>query len=144
MKIEAFTGNYRFLSNFWPAPVFLDTVEYPTVEHAYQAAKFDPLTGLRQKIFACATAAQAKRLAGQYRLLTRPNWGAMRYNLMNHLVHQKFTRHRHLGDMLRATGTAELIEGNWWNDTYWGVCNGKGHNYLGKILMSIRLEISNV
>jgi predicted NAD-dependent protein-ADP-ribosyltransferase YbiA (DUF1768 family) len=32
----------------------------------------------------------------------------------------------------------ELIEGNWWGDTYWGVCNGVGENHLGKLLMKIR------
>lgn len=26
------------------------------------------------------------------------------------------------------TGDAILIEGNYWNDTYWGKCNGEGQN----------------
>lgn len=38
-KIRSFTGTHRFLSNFHPAPVLLDGVVYPTVEHAFQAAK---------------------------------------------------------------------------------------------------------
>lgn len=37
--ISEFQGQYRFLSNFWPAVVQLDGIYYPTVEHAYQAAK---------------------------------------------------------------------------------------------------------
>ena len=32
----------------------------------------------------------------------------------------------------------ELIEKNWWNDTYWGECQGRGFNFLGKYLMEIR------
>ena len=32
----------------------------------------------------------------------------------------------------------ELVEGNTWNDTLWGVCEGKGRNILGIILMEIR------
>lgn len=34
----------------------------------------------------------------------------------------------------------QLIEGNNWNDRYWGVCNktGIGQNQLGKALMEIR------
>lgn len=36
------------------------------------------------------------------------------------------------------TGDAELIEGNNWGDTFWGVCNGRGENMLGKLLMEIR------
>lgn len=39
IRIEGFFNEYRFLSNFWPAVVELDGIRYPTVEHAYQAAK---------------------------------------------------------------------------------------------------------
>lgn len=46
-----------------------------------------------------------------------------------------------LRSQLLSTGTAELVEGNWWNDRYWGVCNGRGENHLGKILMRIREEL---
>lgn len=35
----------------------------------------------------------------------------------------------------------ELIEGNYWHDTYWGVCEGVGENHLGKLLMEIRNEL---
>ena len=37
--ISSFTGDYSFLSNFHPAEVSLDDINYPSVEHAYQAAK---------------------------------------------------------------------------------------------------------
>ena len=56
---------------------------------------------------------------------------------MEMCVFRKF-RNPHLKELLLATGTAELIEGNTWNDTYWGVCNGKGKNMLGKTLMDCR------
>ena len=44
---------------------------------------------------------------------------------------------------LLATGEEELIEGNYWHDTCWGVCNcakcgDKGENRLGKLLMEVR------
>ena len=39
---------------------------------------------------------------------------------------------------MEDTNNEELIEGNTWNDTYWGVCNGRGQNHLGKILMKVR------
>src|SRR3954468_6821071 len=37
--IDSFQGEYRFLSNFWPAGVEFEGITYPTAEHAYQAAK---------------------------------------------------------------------------------------------------------
>lgn len=42
--------------------------------------------------------------------------------------------------MLLKTGDEELVEGNTWGDTFWGVCKGKGRNELGKILMKVREE----
>lgn len=38
-RIESFTGDFAFLSNFFAAEVELDGMLYPTLEHAYQAAK---------------------------------------------------------------------------------------------------------
>ena len=61
------------------------------------------------------------------------------------IIH-KFTQHDDLKALLLATGDANLEEGNTWNDTFWGVdlANGCGQNNLGKILMKIRGELSNV
>lgn len=41
-------------------------------------------------------------------------------------------------ETLATSGNEELVEGNNWNDTYWGVCKGVGENHLGKILIRIR------
>ena len=50
----------------------------------------------------------------------------------------KFNENRILKNKLISTFPSILIEGNTWNDTYWGICNGKGENNLGLILMNIR------
>ena len=49
-----------------------------------------------------------------------------------------------LREQLLATGEAQLIEGNTWNDTFWGVCKGKGQNWLGRILVEVREELAEV
>ena len=36
-----------------------------------------------------------------------------------------------------ATGDA-LVEGNAWNDTFWGVCRGRGQDHLGRLLEGVR------
>ena len=58
---------------------------------------------------------------------------------MESLVREKFTDPM-LRLQLMATGSEELVEGNTWSDTFWGVCNGEGGNHLGKILMKVRAE----
>ena len=43
--------------------------------------------------------------------------------------------------MLIATGDAQLMHTNSWNDKFWGICRGEGENRLGMMLMSIRSEL---
>lgn len=134
-KIEEFSGEFRFLSNFWLACVPHDGIEYPSTEHAYQAAKTLDF-GVRWEISQLSTPGKAKR-AGQKGQL-RPDWEAIKKQVMTELTILKFAHHPGLKRWLLDTGTAELIEGNNWGDTYWGVCKGAGHNHLGQILMLVR------
>ena len=140
-KIDNFDGDYAFLSNFYYAPVEWEGITYPTNEHAFQAAKvLKPAK--RLEIAAAATPGQAKRLGRQVNL--RTDWEEVKFAIMFEIVKTKFTSHKDLADKLLATGEAELIEGNWWNDTTWGVCNGVGKNWLGKILMTVRKELQMI
>lgn len=132
--ISGFFGDYRFLSNFWPAEVELDDVIYPTVEHAYQAAKFlDP--EVREAIRILPSPGQAKRAGRKYQI--RDDWSDVKFPIMRYLVFQKFA-HPELEAMLLATGSALLVEENTWGDVYWGQCKGVGSNHLGNILMYAR------
>lgn len=66
----------------------------------------------------------------------------MKLQLMERLLLKKFdNNHPQPQQMLLSTGDEELIEGNYWKDTYWGVCNGVGENHLGKLLMKIREKL---
>ena len=60
---------------------------------------------------------------------------------MEDLIYQKFSTNPELAAKLIATGDALLVEGNWWHDTFFGVCDGKGENHLGLILMRVRKRI---
>lgn len=132
--IDRFQGQYRFLSNFWEHPIPYEGLEYRTSEHAYQAAKTTDLFE-RTCIQQAHTPGQAKRLGR--RITIRPDWDAIKLDVMEEILNIKFADPK-LKAMLLATGDQELIEGNTWNDTYWGICNGAGHNHLGRILMKIR------
>jgi ribA/ribD-fused uncharacterized protein len=137
-KIEGFTGQYRFLSNFAPAQVWYDGLMYPSVEHAYQAAK-TTVSSERLDIQACVKPGDAKKAGKEVTL--RPDWEKVRLNIMAYLVRQKFANNP-LKQMLLDTKDYELIETNSWGDTFWGVCKGVGSNHLGKILMNVRRSLS--
>lgn len=133
MDILEFHGEHRWLSNFWPADVRLDGVLYPSVENAYQAAKFHP-TG-RTPFTAC-TPGQAKRLGRS--LFVRSDWEQMKVAVMRGLIHQKFASGSTLAAKLMLTAPGKIVEGNAWGDTFWGVCRGRGQNVLGELLMQRR------
>lgn len=138
-KIDSFRGEYAFLSNFHPCQVYHDGILYPSVEHAFQAAKtlsFGQRWEISQYPADLKGAARAKRTGKT--LVLRPDWSEARVSIMHELVLQKFARHPALRHMLLATGNAELIEGNYWHDHFWGVCHGTGENHLGLILMDVR------
>jgi N-glycosidase YbiA len=137
-KIDSFQGEYRFLSNFWPAEVVFEGITYPDVEHAYQSAKTLDMNE-RRRIAVIATPAEAKH-AGEA-LQYRADWEQVKIDVMEQCVRYKFTHHPELAAKLQATGDAELEEGNTWGDQIWGVYQGKGANHLGIILMKVRGEL---
>ena len=133
--IDNFAGEYRFLSNFYPSPIRVDKVLYSTVEHAFQAAKTHDKAE-KQEIAEANSPGRAKGLGRKVRL--RKDWESVKVGLMRELVELKFRTHADLAERLLETGDAELIEGNTWNDTFWGVSGGRGKNHLGKALMQVR------
>jgi ribA/ribD-fused uncharacterized protein len=138
--ITHFAGHqYRWLSNFFLITVDYEGERYPSVEHAYQAAKTNDKKHKRI-IRMAGSAAQSKVFGRQ--APRRPDWDQVKLQVMETLLRAKFDRDMHpdMRQRLKDTGDAELIEGNWWNDTYWGVCKGVGENHLGKLLMKIRSE----
>ena len=138
-KIDAFFGDYRFLSNFHIAPVRYNGLYYPSSEAAYQAAKCR--TEEERRAFCSYSPSEAKYYGQMVKL--RPDWEDVKEQVMEDIVRAKFTQNQYLGDWLLNTGDAELIEGNNWGDTTWGVDirTKKGKNLLGKILMKVRAEL---
>lgn len=139
-EIKGFFGEYRFLSNFWPAKVYLDNIEYPNVELAYQASKWKPE---KRDCFQKCTGLESidynrKNIPDSY---SKEDWGSKKFEIMKGLVAQKFDPELNPENYqkLIATGNKHLEEMNWWNDLYWGADkNGNGQNMLGKLLMEIR------
>jgi ribA/ribD-fused uncharacterized protein len=137
MRIDKFKGEFEFLSNFFPVEIEMDGLLYPSVEHAYQAAKtLSPSD--REAIRMAKSAAVAKRLGKT--LVLRPKWNDVRVKIMHSLLLKKFA-HEGLAKRLLATDGMEIVEGNTWGDTFWGVCNGVGDNTLGQLLELVREQI---
>jgi N-glycosidase YbiA len=147
---------FGFLSNFASSPMVLDGEDWPTVEHYYQAQKSRD-GAYRAAIRATSTPGHAKRL-GAYPDLpkklcehswfrttgrkVRADWPEIKLDVMRQAVRAKFTQNADLAERLRGTGTAEIVEDSRF-DSFWGCgADEQGLNWLGRILMEVRMELA--
>lgn len=137
-EINSFKGEYSFLSNFKKCEVEFEGLTYPSVEHAFQAAKtLDTDKRLR---FTKGSPIYAKGMGRRLKL--RSDWEEVKDSVMYVCLKSKF-QNNDMRKKLLATGDAVLIEGNNHGDLYWGMVNGEGQNRLGQLLMKVRDEIKN-
>lgn len=136
--IKSFRGEYAFLSNFYPCFVTYEGIRYPSVEHAFQAAK--TLDENERKRFAVMqTAADAKYFGRRVKL--REDWEQVKEDVMLECLRSKFSN-KELKEKLLATQSKMLVEGNMHGDRYWGKVQGVGKNRLGELLMKVRSELN--
>ena len=136
--IDSFRGRYFFLSNYYPCDFVWEGLLYRNAEAAFQSAKCTDTIGRLNFTNLSPNLAKAK---GR-KIYLRDDWESIKDDTMLNIIRAKFKNPK-LSRKLIATGDQELIEGNTWNDTYWGVCNGIGKNKLGQILMQVREELKN-
>lgn len=137
LQIPSFEGEYRWLSNFVPVKIKLGGEIYPSVEHAYQAAKTLSLEE-RTQIRLCTTPGEAKKLGKHVSM--RPHWEKLKLQIMEAILREKFKQEPYK-TLLLATGNTLIEEGNYWKDEYWGIYQGRGSNHLGILIMQIRDEM---
>ena len=140
--IEHFKSDeHKWLSNMHPCKIILDGIEYSSVEHAYVSAKS---TDPEWKKF-CTMESNPRIIKQQGSKLELPaNWNELKISVMKICLDQKFNQEPYR-ELLIQTGTEYIQEGNWWNDTFWGVDLKSnppvGKNMLGKLIMEKRSSL---
>lgn len=143
LVIYGFFNDFRFLSNFHLVEIPYDGLVFRSTEAAYMSAKtHDQATKIALQ--GATSPVEAKKLGRQ--LTLRPDWDSVRLDVMEAVNRVKYItgpsdETKMLGEMLKATKPAVLVEANWWGDRFWGECKGFGENNLGKVLMKIRNEL---
>jgi ribA/ribD-fused uncharacterized protein len=144
INVKQFKNVYKKYSNFYPVKVMFEGVTYPSVEHAFQAAKTKNKY-LRLQISKIPSNQAGKVKAAGRRLKIRKDWDTIKISVMRYLLTQKFNQDEFKNLLLSVNG--QIIEGNYWCDNYWGDCycpkcqDIEGKNILGKLIMNIRDEI---
>ena len=140
--IMGFDGPYSFLSNFYPVQINMGDFVFPSVEHAYQAGKTDD-PDMRSRIARMSAAGDAK-WQGKH-LIIIPGFEQNKIEIMGKILRIKFSN-KEFKEKLLDTGNMLIFEYNMWEDVFWGIIQYDslfyGENYLGRLLMEIRDEIS--
>lgn len=126
-------------SNFADSTIFIDigfgTKSYPTVEHAFQAAKATTMED-HDRVRTAPGPGYAKLEGRQIAL--RDDWEQVKYDVMLECLRAKFAIPSFKGRLL-STADRELLEDSP-TDFVWGYRNN-GQNLLGKALMQVREEL---
>ncbi len=152
-------NGYGWLSNYWPdvpgeirsaieprelrecdGSFEIDGVRYRTVEHFFQAAKFDHNPTLQADIIGQPTAGEAKRAGSlHYHIcwFDPKAWDARSADVMLAAVDAKFSQNLPLARALKATGDAQLKEDPGKYPSRWTGSPAEP-GLLGAILMKVR------
>lgn len=131
-----FRNEYDFLSNFYSCKITYEGITYKNAEAAFQAQKENRKTD--RIVYSFVDGRTAKKWGRKAKL--KEDWNKVKDNIMYEIVKNKFLQNEELKIKLKNI-KEEIVEENYWNDKYWGVCNGIGENKLGKILEKVKKEI---
>ena len=127
-------------SNLSQHSIFIDAINWQTVEHYYQAQKFIDIE-LKEKIRLSKTPTLAKITAAKMKNLRRANWAELKEGIMLKALRGKFAQHPELAKLLLSTSQKRIVESTS-NDAFWGESlDGIGQNRLGESLMLVRTEL---
>jgi N-glycosidase YbiA len=139
-KVLFYEGRWYMFSNFSAFIILWRERAWSTVEHAYQAAKFESKV-IQTLIWHAPSPYEAKRIAEKHKSKRREDWHEVKLTVMEELLRAKLAQHEYVRECLLETGTDEIIE-NSPTDSYWGWGpDKKGANWMGKIWMKLRAEL---
>ena len=125
------------LGSHFPLGFRLDDADWPTVEHYYQAMKFDD-DAYRERIRTAANPAAARRLGHAWLKRKRHDWKRLRAVIMTRALYTRARSHPLCAEALLETGEQRLVESSQY-DYYWGIGrDGRGENRYGRLLMEVR------
>ncbi|MBO9595651.1 MAG: NADAR family protein [Niabella sp.] len=131
---------YGFFSNFAPYPIVIKHEIWKTVEHYFQASKFED-ERIKLKIGEMNSPMDVAKEGRKRTNEIRTDWENVKDAIMHEALLCKFSQHPKLRKALVLTADSVLIE-HTKNDFYWADGgDGTGKNRLGMLLMNVRDEL---
>jgi ribA/ribD-fused uncharacterized protein len=154
-----FAGNpelneFKEFSNLHDAPILVDGIKFPTVEHYYQWSKARLFADeeSQQKILKSASPKTAKTIGKKVKDFNEERWNAEKVAIMERGVKAKLMQHPEIRKKLMATGERRIAEANP-RSKFWGIGTSyntskadnpekwPGKNTLGKIYEELRRQL---
>lgn len=127
----------QLLGTFSAHTFTLEDKEWPTVEHYFQAMKFE-VGDHQDKIRLAASPKKARKLGRTRFEKVRNNWSTARTVFMTRAVYTKCKTHADVAKLLLSTGDNKLVENSQY-DYFWGCGRDRrGDNTYGQVLMNVR------
>ena len=127
-------------SSYAPFEFTLEGRNWPTVEHYYQAMKFEN-EAYQEKIRQVTHASDARKMGRTRFKKLRKDWKKLKQTYMTRAVYTKFSAHPTLARRLLGTGETRLVENSQY-DYYWGCGRDRrGVNMYGQVLMNVREKL---
>jgi ribA/ribD-fused uncharacterized protein len=155
-----FSGNpalneYKEFSNMHEAPMQIEGITFPTVEHYFQWSKARQFgdAAIQAKILATPSPKTVKALGRKVTGYTEEAWAESKDRVMAIALKAKFMQHPSLLAKLRGTGTRRLAEADP-RGKYWGIGTSAdtskatspdrwpGKNRMGSLLEALRTELT--
>lgn len=128
------------LASFSRHPFELDGMEWPSVEHYFQAMKFAD-SALREKIRSAPHPKIAQKIARWQFWKVRRDWKEVQRAMMTRGTWIKCHAYPEIARQLLDSGDRMIVESSLY-DYYWGCGRDqRGHNYYGKMLMDVRNKL---
>jgi ribA/ribD-fused uncharacterized protein len=135
-----------YFSPYTAHAIEIDGVVYPTVEHAYQCARYTD-EKIREEIRSQRSSVKTWETSSKYKHLQIPQFKDPEFKLtvMKEMMRAKVTQHEDVRTALLSTGDLPIVKhivtgppgDGFWDD---GV-HGEGLNHTGKIWMEIREKL---
>lgn len=139
--IYKFREKYGWLSNMATCRVVVYGKTFESVENAYMYLKKPDDKEWGEF---CMKNPPNKVKTASKDIEIRNDWEDVKLKVMYNLLIQKYTTEPFKTKLLE-TGNENIVEGNYWNDKFWGVdlkeTPNIGENWLGRLIMDIRNKI---
>ncbi len=129
------------LGTFSPHPFMLENKEWLTVEHYFQAMKFEG-SDYQEKIRLAPTPEKARKLGRTRFKKIRKDWSTVKAVVMTRAVYTKCRTYSVISETLINTGSKRLVENSQY-DYFWGCGRDRrGENMYGQVLMNVRDKLT--